>query len=411
MSKKSQIRRALRVGFVALCMTALYEITKQVCLPRLSLVESEIITTLFAGCVGFCISFVVRQREQAAEQELLRLASIVEYSQDAIIGKTLDGDITSWNRAAEKMYGYTTTEAVGHNISFLLPPARQAEIRELMERIGDGQSIDCLETQRLTKTGSVLDVSVSISPMKDANGRITGASTIARDITLRKRAEEQLNLQSAALKAADNAIFITDHEGTILWVNRSFTTLTGYSQEEALGKNVRLLKSGEQSESFYVNLWSTISSGKVWKGEIVNRRKDGTTYPEEMTITPVTRDDGNPANRYFIVIKQDITERKLAEQMLHDSENKYRVLFEDSADANWLMDSTGFLDCNSAALRMFGYSAGSEMMHPADISPPTQPDGTSSRVSAEEKIAAALHNGTDRFEWSHQRKNGGCFPG
>src|ERR1700733_5240533 len=186
MSKKSQIGRALRVGLAALCATALYEITKQICFPRLSLVESEIITTLFAGCVGFCISFVIRQREQAAEQELLRLASIVECSQDAIIGKTLEGVITSWNRAAEKMYGYTMTEAVGQKISFLLPPARQAEIRELMERIGDGQSIDCLETQRLTKTGSLLDVSVSISPIKDADGRITGTSTIARDIPLRK---------------------------------------------------------------------------------------------------------------------------------------------------------------------------------------------------------------------------------
>ena len=410
MSKKSQIRRALRVGLAALCLTAVYEIAKQMCLPRLSLIESEIITVFFAGCAGFCISFAIRQREEAAEQELLRLASIVECSQDAIIGKTLEGVITSWNRAAEKMYGYTTTEAVGHNISFLLPPVRQAEIPDLMARIGDGQSIECLETQRLTKTGLVLDVSVSISPIKDATGRITGASTIARDITLRKRSEEQLKLQSAALQAADNAIFIADHEGTILWVNRSFTTLTGYSQEEALGKNVRLLKSGEQSESFYAKLWSTISSGKVWKGEIVNRRKDGTTYPEEMTITPVTREDGNPANRYFIVIKQDITERKLSEEMLQNNENKYRVLFEDSADANWLMDEKGFLDCNSAALQMFGYSAGAEMMHPADISPPLQPDGTSSRVASEKKIAAAFLNGKERFEWLHQRKNGKVFP-
>jgi diguanylate cyclase (GGDEF)-like protein/PAS domain S-box-containing protein len=410
MSRKSQFRKALSVGLAALCMTAFYEITKQICLPRLSLVESDIITTIFAGCVGFCIIFVMRQRELHAEEELLRLASIVVCSQDAIIGKTLDGVITSWNRAAEKMYGYTKTEAVGRNLSFLLPHERPAEIRDLMDRIGDGQSIECLETQRLTKAGCVLDVSVSISPIKDATGRITGASTIARDITLRKRAEEQLKLQAAALEAAANAIFIADHEGTILWVNRAFTTLTGYNQEEALGKNLRLLKSGEQSESFYAKLWSTISSGKVWKGEIVNRRKDGTTYPEEMTITPVTRDDGNPANRYFIVIKQDITERKLAEEMLQNNENKYRVLFEESADANWLMDEKGFLDCNSAALRMFGYSAASEMKHPSDISPLNQADGMSSRAASEKKIAAAFLNGKERFEWLHQRKNGEVFP-
>lgn len=93
-----------------------------------------------------------------------------------------------------------------------------------------------------------------------------------------------------------------------------------------------------------------------------------------------------------------------------ESESKYRVLFEDSADANWLMDEKGFLECNSAALQMFGYSAGTEMMHPSDISPPNQPDGTSSRVAADQKIAAAFLNGKERFEWLHQRKDGTVFP-
>jgi diguanylate cyclase (GGDEF)-like protein/PAS domain S-box-containing protein len=93
-----------------------------------------------------------------------------------------------------------------------------------------------------------------------------------------------------------------------------------------------------------------------------------------------------------------------------ESENKYRVLFEDSADATWLMDEKGFLNCNSAALQMFGYSAGAEMMHPADISPPTQPDGTPSLAAAEQKIANAFLNGKERFEWLHQRKNGNIFP-
>ena len=138
-----------------------------------------------------------------------------------------------------------------------------------------------------------------------------------------------MKLQSAALEAAANAIVITDHEGKIVWVNQAFTTMTGYSKEEVLGKNPRLLKSGEQPESYYAELWSTISSGKVWQGELVNRRKDGTTYTEEMTITPVTQDVGNPADTYFIAIKQDITERKRAEEALRQAEEKYRAIFED----------------------------------------------------------------------------------
>src|ERR1019366_2596646 len=127
-----------------------------------------------------------------SEEELQRLASIVEFSEDAIIGKNTDGAITSWNRGAEKLYGYKRGEVVGRDLSFLFLPERQAEIQAIMERVLRGQPIECLETQRLTKTGSVLDVSLSVSPIKDASGHIAGASAIARDITQRKAAEKQV---------------------------------------------------------------------------------------------------------------------------------------------------------------------------------------------------------------------------
>ncbi len=270
----------------------------------------------FHGIEAELISARNVTERKKAEETAQRLASVVEFSQDAIIGKSLDGRITSWNRAAEKMYGYASTEVIGRDLSFLLSAEKQAELPVIMERMQKGLAVESLETQRLTKAGCVLDVSLSISPIKDANGRVTGSSTIARDITAKKRADEQLKLQSAALEAAANAIVITDSHGSIRWVNGAFTAMTGYSKEEVLGKNPRLLKSGDQPESYYAELWSTISSGKVWRGEIVNRRKDGTTYTEEMTITPVIRDSGNPANRYFIAIKQDITQRKKSEEAL-----------------------------------------------------------------------------------------------
>ena len=150
----------------------------------------------------------------------------------------------------------------------------------------------------------------------DETGHTTRMAGISMDIDERKHAEERLYLQVAALEAAANAIVITDSNGIIVWVNHAFTMMTGYSKEEALGKNPRLLKSGKQPERYYANLWSTISSGKVWRGELVNRRKDGTTYAEEMTITPVTQHVGNTANRYFVAIKQDITQRKDAEKQV-----------------------------------------------------------------------------------------------
>jgi diguanylate cyclase (GGDEF)-like protein/PAS domain S-box-containing protein len=177
------------------------------------------------------------------------------------------------------------------------------------------------------------------------------------------RAEAQLKLQSAALEAADNAIFIADHEGAILWVNRAFTAMTGYIQEEALGKNLRHLMSGEQSDVFYAKLWSTISSGKVWKGEIVTRRKDGTTYPEEMTITPVTQDFGNATHAFFIAIKQDITERKQIEQALRQAEEKYRAIFEDAVVGMFQSTPEGrYSNVNPAMAHMLGYNSPQELI-------------------------------------------------
>ena len=200
-----------------------------------------------------------------AEQELRKLAAIVEYSEDAILTKTTNGVITSWNRAAERMYGYRMAEAVGRDLSFLLPSHRQSEMAGLLDDVRRGQPIENFETQRITKEGTVLDVSVSVSPIRDATGRITGASTIARNIAPRKRAEAQLKLQAAALEAAANAIVITDHEGKTVWVNQAFTALTGYTKEDVLGKNPRSWVSASLTKTLQVVvcLWPSLRSGEL----------------------------------------------------------------------------------------------------------------------------------------------------
>jgi PAS domain S-box-containing protein len=151
--------------------------------------------------------------------------------------------------------------------------------------------------------------------------RVDGTSVIQcniRDITERKRAEESLMLQNAALQSAANAIVITDRVGKIILVNQAFTQLTGYSQEEVIGNKPNILKSGSHPASFFQSLWKTILSGEVWKGEIENRRKDGSLYTEEMTITPVRQAQGEIS--HFIAIKQDITDRKKLQQELLQSQ-------------------------------------------------------------------------------------------
>ena len=127
-------------------------------------------------------------------------------------------------------------------------------------------------------------------------------------------AEDLLQLQAAALEAADNPIIISRRDGTIVWVNKAFEQLSGYTRDEALGQSTSLLKSGQHSPSFYKNIWETILSGQKWRGELVNRRKNGSLYHEEMTITPVKNGAGDIT--HFIAIKLDISERKQAEEQI-----------------------------------------------------------------------------------------------
>ena len=129
-----------------------------------------------------------------------------------------------------------------------------------------------------------------------------------------KRTEQALRLQSGALEAVANAIVITDSHGVIEWVNTAFTVFTGYTAAEAIGKTPSLLQSSKQDDAFYQNLWNTVLAGEVWHGEIINRRKNGTLYAEEMTITPMR--DGQGKITHFIAVKQDITERKQIEENL-----------------------------------------------------------------------------------------------
>ena len=246
-----------------------------------------------------------------AEIAAHRLAAIVESSDDAMIGKNLQGIVTSWNPAAERTFGYLASEMVGQPISRLIPPERQQEEVEILRELQSGKSVKHFETVRVRKDGTTLDVSITVSPVRDSAGVVIGASKVVQDITDRKQAEARLLLQSAALEAAANTLVLTDNKGAILWANRAFTALTGYSLEEAMGKTHSILKSGKHDQEFYDDILNTIYSGKVWNGEIINRRKDGTFYTEDMTITPMTNAQGEITN--FISVKQDISARKALE--------------------------------------------------------------------------------------------------
>ena len=184
---------------------------------------------------------------------------------------------------------------------------------------------------------------------------------LSAEMAERKSAEGQLQLQVAALEAAANSIVITDVAGKIQWVNPAFTRLTGYSAGEAIGQNPRLLSSGRSDPSFYANLWKMITSGEVWHGEITNRRKDGSLYEEEMTITPVRTQSGEIT--HFVAIKQDITTRRAIEQALLHAQEKYRAIVEDAVVGIFQATPDGrIISANPAMARIHGYDSPAQLM-------------------------------------------------
>jgi nitrogen fixation negative regulator NifL len=174
---------------------------------------------------------------------------------------------------------------------------------------------------------------------KDAHGEVAGVFAAARDISERKQAEKQLLLLTTALESAANGITLTDKNGLILWSNPAFSRMTGYAPDEVIGQNPRFLKSKKQSKEFYRNMWKTIISGEVWRGELINCRKDGTLYYEEQIITPVFDQAGDISN--FISIRQDITEHKQAEVALKKSEEQYRSLVDATTQIVWETNAKG----------------------------------------------------------------------
>jgi two-component system, cell cycle sensor histidine kinase and response regulator CckA len=185
-------------------------------------------------------------------------------------------------------------------------------------------------------------------------------SVLTHEIEHRRGVEQQLHLQAAALESAANAIVITDRDSTIVWVNPAFSKLTGYSAEEVLGKTPRILKSGHHEPGFYKGMWQQLMSGSVWHGDLFNRRKDGSLYLEEATITPVRATGGDIS--HFIAIKVDITERNRAEQELRESEERFRQAVEGSPIGMYIQTDGIFRYFNPAALAIFGADSASQII-------------------------------------------------
>jgi PAS domain S-box-containing protein len=239
-------------------------------------------------------------------EELLR--AIVDTSDDGIVSKDLNGVITSWNQSAERIFGYSRDEAVGRPINMLLPVDRPDEEKYILERIRRGERIDHFETQRRRKDGQIVDVSVTIAPVRTSDGTIVGASKVARDITEQKRSGRAASLLAAIVSSSDDAIISKDLNGVITSWNLGAERMYGYNVDEIIGKSVLLLLPDDRKEE------ETTILDKIRKGErfdhfeTLRQRKNGEIFPVSLTISPIK--DSRGAIVGASKIARDITELK-----------------------------------------------------------------------------------------------------
>ena len=250
---------------------------------------------------------------QQPDEMLFAPGSIVESSDDAVIGMTLEGFIVNWNLGAETIYGYSAEEVKGRPISILVPPGRGDEMPAILATIKSGQRIDHYETVRVRKDGKQIDVSLTISPIKNAGGEIIGASTIARDITQNIGAGKLSRQQAAAMKASMDGIAILNEDNKLVYVNDAYAKIYGYDKPDALiGKGWEVHYDDVEIRRFRQGIMPALEKSGKWRGEARAKRNDESVYPQEISLTKI---EGGG----LVCVVRDITERKLIEAELAEA--------------------------------------------------------------------------------------------
>lgn len=297
-----------------------------------------------------------------AEEAVVWLAAIVESSQDAIIGKDLDGRITSWNKGAESMYGYTADEVTGKDISLLVPPGRSDEGPRILAELRAGRRIENFETVRVAKDGNLVAVSLTVSPVLDPGGTVIGGSTIARDITARKIGEEALRRATeTSIYASPVPIIAADVKSHVTMLNPAAEKLFGWSEKEVIGKPIPVIPDDEADTA--AALHQRLMSGETLTGVEVRRQKrDGSSVAISLSATPLW--DASHRVRGIIGFLTDITERKRAEEALQAAEEKYRGIFENALEGIYQSTPDGkYISANPALARMFGFDSPQELIN------------------------------------------------
>ncbi|HVZ21209.1 MAG TPA: PAS domain S-box protein [Vicinamibacterales bacterium] len=240
-----------------------------------------------------------------------RYAAIVESSDDAIISTDLSGTVTSWNRAAERIFGYSDAEMIGKPIEAIVPSTRSSRDADMRDRVERGHAVEHFETTGQRKDGTIIALSVAFSPIRDARGTVIGAARVARDVTSRAASERAARHLAAIVATSDDAIVSKDLDGIVMSWNAAAQRIFGYTADEMIGASIRtIIPADRQAEEDRV--LATIRSGqRVEHFETIRRRKDGTLIPVSLTVSPILAPDGRIIGASKIA--RDISERVKAE--------------------------------------------------------------------------------------------------
>ena len=255
--------------------------------------------------------------------ESAQLAALVSSSDDAIVSKTLDGTITSWNAGATNILGYQADEMIGQPITRIIPPELHEEEKQILVRLHRGERIQHYETIRLAKDGRRVDISLTVSPLFNQSGKVVGASKVARDITERKLAEQALRETTARLRTltetAVDGVILIDARGVVLMFNPACEKLFGYSADTVIGENVKMLMPQpyrHEHDRYITNYRDTRDPKIIGSGrEVIGLRKDGSTFPMDLSVGEA-RQDGESI---FVGIIRDLTSRKRTEAELEQA--------------------------------------------------------------------------------------------
>jgi two-component system, LuxR family, sensor kinase FixL len=381
---------------------------------------------------GVVITLVDITGRIASEAQARRLAAVLNDSNYAITVQDFEGRIVAWNRGAERMYGYPEADALRMNIRDTVPENKRDEALVYVQSLMRDQPVQAFPTQRVTKDGRILDVELMVAAYRDERGQPIGVATTERDITDRKRLAEHLQelnatleqrvaeqtrevkLLAEAISHLGEGVLITADDlnwpgPKILFVNDALCRITGYARGELVGQTPRILQGERTSRTALDQIKQELTAGRSALVETVNYRKDGAPYDAELFITPLFDAQGRRTN--FVSIHRDISERKLAERRVRESEERLRAILNAASDAIITIDEQGLIQgVNPATERMFGHAGGELVGQNVKVlMPPPYRDEHEGYIKRYLETGEARIIGIGR-EVRGRRKDGSTFP-